>query len=151
MIPGIAFESGWPSGGSEGLGFAIPIDRALKIADDLVRFGEVRRAWVGLDVEPVEVDDWGRTSGVRVARVAPGSPGDIAALEAGDRLLVANDIERALSQNFPPDAPGDVRTRYFAGQRDFQRRRVHAGRIRERPAKRCKLSRGIFAVAEPGQ
>jgi serine protease Do len=45
------------SGGSEGLGFAIPIDRALKIADDLVRYGEVRRAWVGIEVQAVESED----------------------------------------------------------------------------------------------
>lgn len=79
-----------PVGVSEGLGFAIPIDRALRIADDLVQHGEVRRAWVGLDVEPVEADAWGRTRGVRVARVAPESPGDEAALLPGDRLLAAN-------------------------------------------------------------
>ena len=78
------------SGGSEGLGFAIPIDRAMRIADDLVRFGEIRRAWVGIDVEPVEADAWGRTRGVRVSRVAPGSPADRAALTVGDRLLSAN-------------------------------------------------------------
>lgn len=78
------------SGGSEGLGFAIPIDRAMKIADDLVRHGEVRRAWVGLDVEPVEADEWGRTRGVRVSRVASDSPAHAAALEPGDRLVSAN-------------------------------------------------------------
>jgi serine protease Do len=78
------------SGGSEGLGFAIPIDRALRIADDLVRTGEVPRAWVGLDVEPVEADPWGRTRGVRVARVVPDSPGAGVALKRGDRLLTAN-------------------------------------------------------------
>jgi serine protease Do len=78
------------SGGSEGLGFAIPIDRALRIADDLVQHGEIRRAFVGLDVEPVEADEWGRTRGVRIARVGEGSPGDDAALAAGDRLLAAN-------------------------------------------------------------
>jgi len=78
------------SGGSEGAGFAIPIDRALRIADDLVDHGEVRRAWVGLDVEPVDADEWGRTRGVRVARVAPGSPADRAAVARGDRLLEAN-------------------------------------------------------------
>jgi serine protease Do len=77
------------SGGSEGLGFAIPIDRALQIADDFLRFGEVRRAFVGLEVEPVEADDWGRTRGVRVSRVAEGSPADRAALQPGDRLLRA--------------------------------------------------------------
>lgn len=83
------------SGGSEGLGFAIPIDRALRIAEDLVRFGEIRRAWVGVDVEPVDADVWGRTRGVRISRVAPDSPADDAGLEVGDRLLRAND--RALS------------------------------------------------------
>lgn len=78
------------SGGSEGAGFAIPIDRALRIADDLLDHGEVRRAWVGLDVEPMEADEWGRTRGVRVAHVAAGSPADRAAVESGDRLLEAN-------------------------------------------------------------
>jgi serine protease Do len=78
------------SGGSEGLGFAIPIDRALQIADDFLRYGEIRRAWVGLDVEPVEADPWGRTRGVRVSRVAPGSPAAAASLNVGDMLLGAN-------------------------------------------------------------
>jgi len=92
------------SGGSEGLGFAIPIDRALRIADDLVRFGEIRRAWVGIDVEPVEADAWGRTRGVRVSRVAPGSPAAAASVAAGDRLLDANG--RALTG--PLDFEGTV-------------------------------------------
>ena len=78
------------SGGSDGLGFAIPIDRAMRIADDLLRTGEVIRAWVGIDVEPLEADQWGRTRGVRVSRVADGSPGGVAGLEPGDRLLAAN-------------------------------------------------------------
>jgi S1-C subfamily serine protease len=78
------------SGGSEGLGFAIPIDRALRIVDDLLRFGEIRRAWIGIEVEALEADDWGRTRGVRVSRVAPDSPAARAALNAGDRLLSAN-------------------------------------------------------------
>ncbi|MGD2045254.1 MAG: trypsin-like peptidase domain-containing protein, partial [Gemmatimonadota bacterium] len=78
------------SGGSEGLGFAIPIDRAMRIVGDLVGYGEVRRAWVGIEVEPVDADAWGRTRGVRVSTVAPGSPADEAGLEVGDRLLVAN-------------------------------------------------------------
>ncbi len=78
------------SGGSEGLGFAIPIDRALQIADDFLEHGEVRRAWVGLDVEPVDADEWGRTRGVRVSRVADGSPAAEAAIDVGDMLLSAN-------------------------------------------------------------
>ena len=88
------------SGGSEGLGFAIPVDRALRIADDLVQFGEVRRAWVGLEVEPVEADEWGRTRGVRIGRVAAESPGFQAALEPGDRLLAANGRRLAAPLDF---------------------------------------------------
>ena len=38
-------------GGSEGLGFAIPIDRALRVAEDLMNDGELRRAWIGFEVD----------------------------------------------------------------------------------------------------
>jgi serine protease Do len=78
------------SGGSEGLGFAIPIDRAMRVAADIMQFGEVRRAWTGVDVEPVDADSWGRTRGVQVATVVPGSPAAEAGLSPGDRLVNAN-------------------------------------------------------------
>ena len=77
-------------GGSEGLGFAIPIERVLRVADDLLEYGEVRRAWVGVEAEPVEADVFGRTRGVRAARVASGSPADRAGIRSGDRLLAMN-------------------------------------------------------------
>ncbi|MYJ17201.1 MAG: PDZ domain-containing protein [Gemmatimonadetes bacterium] len=83
------------SGGSEGLGFAIPIDRALRIASDLVRHGEVRRAWLGLDVDAVEADDFGRSRGVRVARVTPGSPAGEAGIRPGARLVSAGGTRMA--------------------------------------------------------
>ena len=78
------------SGGSEGLGFAIPIRRALRVADDLIQYGEVKRPWLGLHVEPVEADAWGRTRGVLVSDVVPGSPAAREGIRGGDRLLVAN-------------------------------------------------------------
>ncbi|GMR13684.1 MAG: hypothetical protein BMS9Abin29_1897 [Gemmatimonadota bacterium] len=78
------------SGGSEGLGFAIPIRRALRVADDLIQYGEVKRPWVGVHVEPVKADAWGRTRGVLVSDVAPGSPAASAGIRGGDRLLEAN-------------------------------------------------------------
>jgi serine protease Do len=78
------------SGGSEGLGFAIPIDRALKIADDLVQYGEVRRAWVGIEVQAIETEDpFGRTEGVQIAQVSPDSPASDAGLRAGVPVLAA--------------------------------------------------------------
>jgi len=78
------------SGGSEGLGFAIPIDRALRVAADLMQFGEVRRAWTGVDVEAVAADSWGRTRGVQISAVVPGSPAAAAGISEGDRLVAAN-------------------------------------------------------------
>ena len=78
------------SGGSEGLGFAIPIDRALHVAGDLISSGAVRRAWLGVEVEPAEADDWGRTRGILVTQVAGGSPAAQAGLVAGGRILAAN-------------------------------------------------------------
>jgi serine protease Do len=77
-------------GGSVGLGFAIPIDRARRIAQDLQRNGSVRRAWVGIDVVPHEPNRWGRSTQVRVARVAPGSPGAAAGVQPGLIVVSAN-------------------------------------------------------------
>ncbi|HEX7091447.1 MAG TPA: trypsin-like peptidase domain-containing protein [Longimicrobiales bacterium] len=71
------------SGGSEGLGFAIPINRARRIADDILAYGHVRRAWIGLEVEPAEANRFGRSREVRVASVAPGSPAAEAGLRPG--------------------------------------------------------------------
>lgn len=71
------------SGGSEGLGFAIPINRARRIAQDLLEDGRVRRAWVGAEVESVPTPGLRRIRDVRVARVVPGSPAARAGLREG--------------------------------------------------------------------
>ncbi|UCC74817.1 MAG: trypsin-like peptidase domain-containing protein [Gemmatimonadota bacterium] len=75
------------SGGSQGLGFAIPINRALRIADQLRNEGQVRRPWVGIDVGYTEADRAGRRRGASIARVAPGSPADRADLTKGMELV----------------------------------------------------------------
>ncbi len=78
------------TGGSIGIGFAIPIERALKVAEELRRYGEVRRAWLGLDVAGAEeLQGWKRSGGLRVTRVVPGGPAARAAVEPGDVLLRA--------------------------------------------------------------
>ena len=80
------------SGGSIGVGFAIPIERALRVADEIIRTGQVRRAWVGFDVAGAEsLRDWKSTGGVLVTNVAPGGPADRAGLARGDVLTRAND------------------------------------------------------------
>ena len=89
-----------PTGGSIGLGFAIPIDRARRIADELVATGRVRRPWLGIrealprTENPREALD----AGVTVAAVAPGSPAARAGIQPGDRLLRAG--TRALRNPF---------------------------------------------------
>ena len=79
-------------GGSEGLGFAIPIDRALRVAEDLVSSGEVDRAWLGIDVQPIEADEWGRTRGVQIVSVSADSPASGARLRAGARILALDGV-----------------------------------------------------------
>ena len=82
------FTSG---GGSIGLGFAIPIERALRVADELIRTGAVRRPWVGLDVAGAEsMRDWKTQGGVAVTRVAAGGPAALAGIHQGDVLVSAD-------------------------------------------------------------
>jgi serine protease Do len=79
------------SGGSVGLGFAIPIERALRVADEIIRSGSVRRAWVGLDVEgAAAMRNWKSQGGVVVAAVTPEGPASRAGLREGDVLIEAN-------------------------------------------------------------
>src|SRR3954465_1910168 len=74
-----------PSGGSIGLGFAIPINRARRVADDLLAHGVVRRPWVGLQPQLARAPaagtaGRGAANGVVVGSVVPGSPADKAGI-----------------------------------------------------------------------
>jgi len=80
------------SGGNVGLGFAIPIERAMRVARDLRDYGRVRRGWTGVDVnESAEGGNWRRQRGVGIRSVAENGPGDAAGLRAGDILMRAGD------------------------------------------------------------
>jgi S1-C subfamily serine protease len=77
-----------PSGGSVGIGFAIPIERAQRVTAELRKYGHVRRPWVGLDVVTgADLRDWKTSGGLRVTAVAAGGPAVRAGLAAGDVLL----------------------------------------------------------------
>ena len=78
-----------PTGGSIGLGFAIPINRAMRVADDLLKHGVVRHAWIGLRIaqpagnSPRDV----LRSGVVVRSVVLDSPAARAGIRPGDQLV----------------------------------------------------------------
>ena len=74
-------------GGSIGIGFAIPVDRAGRVLRDLVSYGEVRKAWVGIavqDLTPELAQHFGTRRGVVVSGIDPGSPAASAGLARGD-------------------------------------------------------------------
>ena len=72
---------------SAGIGFAIPIDRARRVADDLIAHGEVREGYLGVSVDDLPARDGARvgaTGGVGVTSVDAGSPAERAGVRKGD-------------------------------------------------------------------
>ena len=76
-----------PSGGSIGLGFAIPINRAKRVTDDLLAHGVVRRPWIGIQPQLTRASGRGPAVGVVVASVVQGSPAARAGIREGDVLV----------------------------------------------------------------
>jgi len=90
------------SGGSEGIGFAIPANRAKKVVEELVQHGEVKRMNLGITVQSLTPDlvmalKMKDGQGVVVTDVDPGNLGDQAGVEPGDviRKLNGNLVTRA--------------------------------------------------------
>jgi len=81
------------SGGSIGLGFAIPIDRARRVAEDLLSHGRVRRPWIGIQLEQLQTDNPREliVRGAEVGSVAPSSPAQQAGLRVGDLIVRLGD------------------------------------------------------------
>jgi len=117
-------------GGSVGINFAIPINTAKQITEELLTTGHIRRAWLGIASR--DVDSYLAYSlnlpvneGIFVARIGPGSPADRAGLERGD-IIVAVD-ERAVASRDDLNAilakkrPGDrVSTTVYRGRRQLK-------------------------------
>jgi S1-C subfamily serine protease len=85
-----------PTGTTAGIGFAIPINTAKRIADDLIREGRVRRAVLGIE-NVVELERWPNlaealdlpvNTGLLLQRVIPGGPADRAGLRGGSQRVV---------------------------------------------------------------
>ena len=78
--------------GSIGIGFAIPSNSAKVVIDQLIKFGETKRGWLGVRIQDVtkeiaEVEKLDKPRGALVASVAANSPSDKAGVKAGDIIL----------------------------------------------------------------
>ena len=81
--------------GSIGIGFSIPSNSAQKVIDQLIKFGETKRGWLGVRIQDVtkeiaEVERLDKARGALVASVAEDSPSDKAGIKAGDIILEFN-------------------------------------------------------------
>jgi serine protease Do len=80
----------------QGLGFAIPINLAKWVADQLMAKGKVIRGWLGVviqEITPEIAETIGVKEGILISQVAPGSPAEKAGLKVGD-IIVAIDGEK---------------------------------------------------------
>jgi serine protease DegQ len=80
------------TGGSVGIGFAIPVSTAKMVLEQIIQHGQVVRGWIGIesqDITPELADSFGlgKKSGAIVAGVVRGGPADRAGMRPGDILL----------------------------------------------------------------
>jgi serine protease DegS len=117
VVVGLTTAVASSAAGSDGLGFAIPIEVASEIAERLVADGTIRWVWLGIEgsdlpAAAASVPGLAWTGGVRVETVTPDGPADTAGITAGDivvavdgtRIATMSDLVVALRRYSPGDA-----------------------------------------------
>ena len=102
------------TGGYQGYGFAVPIDLAREVVEDLVEYGEVRRALLGVTIQAVDDTDaryfgLDEVAGAKVRNVNRGQAADRAGIESGDVIIAINgeevvsvpDLQRKIRRHEP--------------------------------------------------
>ena len=84
-----------PAGGNVGIGFAVPANMARAVMQQLVRFGEVRRGYLGIQMQTLTPElaqklGVGAKQGAAITAVQPGSPAERAGLRVGDVVTALN-------------------------------------------------------------
>ena len=92
-------------GNAQGIGFAIPINRARRIVDDLIRHGEVLPAWLGFGLQELtpklrEALGASLTTGVLISTVYEGTPASAAGVRRGDVLVAVDGTEVRTRRDF---------------------------------------------------
>lgn len=102
---------------AQGLGFAIPVNKAKEIMGDLVSYGHVKRGWLGVSVrnitpEMAKAYKVGGENGAMVNDVFKGDPADKAGLKRGDVIIELNGVKIKDSSDFVNKvrtlAPGSI-------------------------------------------
>jgi serine protease Do len=95
-----------PSGGSIGIGFAIPASIVKHTVDQLIQYGETRRGWIGVRIQVVTPElaeglGLDKARGALVAEVTPGGPAEKAGIQAQDVILKFDGKEMRDSRALP--------------------------------------------------
>ncbi|MFZ5543135.1 MAG: S1C family serine protease [Pseudomonadota bacterium] len=81
------------SGGSQGIGFAIPVSLARQVMEQIIATGRVSRGWLGVSARDVIHETTGAAAGAALVAVQRGGPADRAGLRAGDTVVSINGKE----------------------------------------------------------
>jgi serine protease Do len=138
-----------PSGGSIGIGFAVPSNIASVIVMQLAKYGETRRGWLGVRVQTVspeiaETLGLGKPHGALVAGVTQGGPADRAGIQPGDVIVgfdnkpinEMRDLPRMVADT-PVGELADVKVWRKGEVRDFH---MKLGRLEEAEEKTAQAS-----------
>ncbi|HWF09208.1 MAG TPA: DegQ family serine endoprotease [Bryobacteraceae bacterium] len=134
------------SGGNQGIGFAVPVNLARNVMDQIVTHGSVERAYLGVSIQPVtpgiaKAIGLNAPDGALVSEVSPNSPASRAGMQSGDVILSMNGTPIAesnqLRMNVSLMNPGQtVHLKVF---RDGQTRDVTA-QVGEMPGKKVETA-----------
>ena len=144
-----------PTGGSIGIGFAVPSDTAINVVDQLQKFGETRRGWLGVKIQSVTDDiaeslEMKESKGALVAGLTDGGPAakagilreDVIVKFDGKDVNTSRALPRFVAQT-PVDKTVDVELLRKGQRKTVQ---VKVGRLEEDDVKKAKA-----VVGDPGK